>query len=99
MHYLLIYDLTPDYLERRGEFRKEHLDLTDEAAAAGLLLVGGALADPADQAILMFQADSPEPIEAFARRDPYVVYGLVTEWRVRPWVTVAGPWAHTPVKL
>jgi len=25
MHYLLMYDLSADYLERRGEFRNEHL--------------------------------------------------------------------------
>ncbi len=27
MHYLLIYDLAPDYLARRPEFRAEHLTL------------------------------------------------------------------------
>ena len=27
MHYLLFYDVVPDYLERRAKFRKEHLDL------------------------------------------------------------------------
>ena len=31
MHFLLIYDLAPDYLERRGEFRNEHLKLAWEA--------------------------------------------------------------------
>jgi hypothetical protein len=25
MHYLLIDDVAPDYLSRRGEFRREHL--------------------------------------------------------------------------
>ena len=35
MHYLLFYDLSPDYLERRGEFRAEHLGLAWEAQARG----------------------------------------------------------------
>lgn len=27
MHYLLFYDYAPDYLERRAQFREEHLAL------------------------------------------------------------------------
>jgi len=29
--------------------------------------------------------------EAFAARDPYVLNGLVTKWRVRPWNVVTVP--------
>jgi len=28
--------------------------------------------------------------EDFARTDPYVLNGLITSWRVRPWTVVAG---------
>ena len=35
MHYLLFYDVVPDYLERRAKFRKEHLDLCWEACGRG----------------------------------------------------------------
>jgi len=91
MHHLLVYDLAPDYLERRATFRAEHLALAAEAAARGALLLGGALADPASHALLLF-ADA-DAAEAFARADPYVAHGLVTAWRVRTWNTVAGPWA------
>ena len=28
--------------------------------------------------------------EEFAKNDPYVVNGLVTEWNVRPWTVVFG---------
>ena len=45
MHYLLFYDVVPDYLERRAKFRKEHLDLCWEACGRGELILGGALAD------------------------------------------------------
>ncbi|WP_126173733.1 YciI-like protein [Altericroceibacterium xinjiangense] len=88
-HFLLIYTLAPDYLERRAALRKEHLDLTREAADKGELLLGGAL-NPPDEALLLFAGQGPEAAEAFARADPYVTQGLVTEWRVREWVTVAG---------
>ena len=97
MHYLLMYDVSPDYLERRGEFRGTHLQLAWEAARRGELLLGGALADPVDCSILLFQGDSPEAAERFAAADPYVKNGLVTRWRVRPWTTVVGDGAANPV--
>ena len=96
-HWLLWYDLAPDYLERRPAVRAAHLDHARAAAAAGTLLLGGALTEPADTALLLFAGDGPEAAEAFARADPYVSEGLVTHWRVRRWMTVAGPLAAEPV--
>ncbi|NOT43016.1 MAG: hypothetical protein HOP14_00250 [Acidobacteria bacterium] len=90
MHYLLIYDLADDYLERRVPLRAAHLRLAREAEAQGALVLGGALAQPADGAVLLFTGDSPAAAEAFARADPYVAHGLVTRWRVREWTTVVG---------
>ncbi len=97
-HFLLIYDLAPDYLERRAGFRDQHLALAWEAAGKGALVLGGALADPVDQAMLLFAGDSPVVAEDFARADPYVAHGLVTAWRVRPWTSVVGEGAATPVR-
>lgn len=99
MHYLLIYDLASDYLERRAAFRGEHLRLAWAASARGELLLGGALADPADCAVLLFQGDSPAAAEAFAAADPYVRNGLVAQWRVRVWTTVVGEAAASPVRI
>jgi uncharacterized protein YciI len=98
MDYLLFYDYAPDYVERRGAFRAEHLKLAWEWQARGLLILAGALANPADGGVLHFRADSPAPIEAFVRADPYVRNGLVTRWRIREWVTVVGDAAATPVR-
>jgi uncharacterized protein YciI len=97
MHYLLIYDAAPDYVERRAPFRAEHLALARAAHARGELVLGGALADPVDGAVLLFRGDSPAAAEAFAAADPYVRAGLVTRWRVRPWTTVIGDLAENPV--
>lgn len=97
MHYLLIYDLDSDYLERRAEYRLEHLSLAWKSAEAGELILGGALQNPADKAVLLFTGDTPEAAEQFASADPYVKHGLVKNWEVRPWITVAGDQAATPV--
>lgn len=98
MHYLLMYELAPDYLARRGEFRNEHLKLAWEAQERGEILIAGALAEPADTALLLFTGDTPEAAERFARADPYVTQGLVQRWTVRPWHTVVGKDAATPVR-
>ena len=98
MHYLLFYDVSPDYLERRGEFRNEHLTLAWQAQARGELILGGALADPVDTAVLLFKGESADVVNRFVAADPYVRSGLVTSWRIRPWTTVVGAWASTPVR-
>lgn len=98
MHYLLFYrDLVPDYVTRRESLRGMHLAHAQAAAERGELVLGGALADPADGAVLLFQGDSPAAAETFARTDPYVLNGLIGRWEVRRWHTVAGAdAAHTP---
>jgi uncharacterized protein YciI len=69
-----------------------------EAQARGELILGGALAEPADGAVLLFNGDSPAVAERYAAADPYVKNGLVTRWWVRRWTTVVGDMAETPVR-
>ncbi|HEY5718159.1 MAG TPA: YciI-like protein [Motiliproteus sp.] len=97
MHFILFYDYAADYLERRAEFRDQHLALAKAAIDRGEFLLGGAFANPADGAALIFSADSAAVVEAFAQADPYVIHGLVTAWRVREWTTVAGKMATNPL--
>ncbi len=97
-HWLLMYELASDYLERRTALRDEHLRLAWAAVDRGELELGGAVGDPVDLAILLFLGDSPAAAEAFAAADPYVREGLVRTWRVRPWTTVVGERAASPVR-
>ena len=98
MHFLLTYDLAPDYLERRPEFRNEHLKLAWEAQQRGEMVLAGALDEPADRALLLFNCDSAETPQLFAAKDPYVINGLVRAFHVRRWNTVVGDLATTPVR-
>ena len=97
MHYLLFYEVGDDYISRRGEFREAHLAKAWQASDRGELVLGGALANPSDGAVLLFKGGSPEVAEKFAKADPYVTNGLVRRWYVREWTTVAGADAATPV--
>jgi len=98
VHFLLTYDLAPDYLERRPEFRNEHLKLAWEAQQRGEMVLAGALDEPADRALLLFNCDSAETPQLFAAKDPYVTNGLVRAFHVRRWNTVVGDLAATPVR-
>lgn len=98
MHYLMFYDFAPDYLERRTPYRNEHLQHAWQAHARGALVLGGPLADPTDRGVLLFECDSPDIPSRFAEADPYVKHGVVTRYQVRPWTTVVGEDAFSPVK-
>lgn len=89
-YFVLRYELVGDYLERRPEWRAEHLALAEAAVQRGDLRLAGALADPADEALLIFRGNDQAAAEAFARADPYVREGLVVGWTVRPWTVVLG---------
>jgi uncharacterized protein YciI len=95
-HYLLFYAFVDDYLERRTLFRDAHLRHAWEGCTRSGLMLGGAVGTPPEGGLLLFRADSVEPVEAFARRDPYVVNGVVSSWRIREWTTVVGDLAQSP---
>jgi uncharacterized protein YciI len=89
-YYLLFYDVVPDYAERRTAFRSQHLALAQSYQSRGQLILGGALADPVDSALLLFRAESEEIVKEFVAADPYVRNGLVLHWRIREWTVVVG---------
>jgi heme-degrading monooxygenase HmoA len=72
--------------------------LAREARKRGELVLAGALAEPVDRALLVFHVDNKGKVEAFARKDPYVVNGLAKKWEVRPWNVVVGN-ADSPSSL
>lgn len=89
-YYLLFYELTGNYLQERGKYRAEHLGLAKEASEKGELVLGGALDNPADEAILVFRGADESVANNFAKKDPYVKNGLIKEWKVRKWNAVIG---------
>jgi uncharacterized protein YciI len=98
MHFLLFYDVATDYLQRREAFRAQHLRHAWQAVERGELVLGGALADPVDRSVLLFQCANKEIVDAFAKADPYVLNGVVTGWQIRPWTTVVGEFADKPIR-
>ena len=89
-YFALTYDVVTNFAERRMQFREAHLRLVRDAHDRGQLVMAGALGQPPEGALLVFRGESASIVEAFARADPYVREGLVTGWRVRPWIVVVG---------
>ncbi len=96
MHYILFYDVVDDFIAKRVLHRNSHLEHARKAYEHGELVLAGALTEPVDGAVLIFRGSSPDAAKAFAKTDPYVINGLVTEWRVRKWMTVVGEGSTPP---
>ena len=90
MYYILLYKTIDNYVARRAPYREEHLKYANASHDSGALVMAGALDAPADSAVLIFKGDGPEVAENFAKNDPYVEHGLITEWHVRPWNVAIG---------
>ena len=88
-YYALFYKTIDNYVELRKPFRSEHLSLASKYTEDKKLVLGGAF-DPADEALLIFQVENEADVEAFVAQDPYVLNGLVREWKIRKWTAVAG---------
>ncbi|TAA06966.1 hypothetical protein EA658_19655 [Pseudoxanthomonas winnipegensis] len=99
MHFLLFYQTAADYLQRRPLHRAAHLAYARQAVARGELVLGGAVGDPPESALLLFQGEDDSAARRFAEGDPYVVEGIVASWTVRPWTTVVGADAAHRVPL
>ena len=89
-YFALFYDVVDNFIARRAPFRDEHLLLARQAQRRGEIVLAGALADPANAALIIFRGPSPEAAASFAQADPYVRNGLVKHWKVRPWSVVVG---------
>lgn len=87
-YYILFYETIENYIEHRAPFRQVHLQLARASAERGEMVLGGAYAEPADGAAIIFRGDDASVAEQFAKDDPYVQNGLISKWWVREWTVV-----------
>src|SRR5689334_15443454 len=99
MHAVLEYTYGDDYLTAREAHRSAHLTAAWAAVERGELVLGGAAGDGPFTGLLIFTGeDALETARSFAAVDPYVTEGVVGSWTARPWRTVVGNDAATPVR-
>lgn len=90
MYFILTYYTVDNYVEKRKPYRDEHLELLDIELKKNHIVLGGALSDPADQAIIVWQVEDRKVIEDFVNSDPYVKNGLISKHEIRSWNVVIG---------
>jgi uncharacterized protein len=81
--YVLFYESAPDVLPKAMQHIEQHRARWNEYHANGLLLMVGPFANPQDGAMGIFT--TREAAEEFATGDPFVLNGVVSNWRVQEW--------------
>ncbi|MFL6128213.1 MAG: YciI family protein [Mycobacteriales bacterium] len=67
----------------------EHLARSRQLHADGVLLMAGAFLDrPEEPLQTMGVLASREAAEDYARQDPFVRHGMVTDWTIREWANM-----------
>jgi uncharacterized protein len=87
--HILFYEYVPDVVERRGPHREGHLALIRRWYDEGRIVMAGGLGDPPRSGLIVLRVDDPQAAaEEFVAEDPYQPAGLVTSWRVEPFLNV-----------
>ena len=89
MKYVLYYESAPDVLEKAPAYGKAHRAHWNDFLSNGTLLMIGPFSNPGEGAMAIFT--SREAAEAFARGDPFLLNGVVSNWVVREWVEAIVP--------
>ena len=88
--YLLKYEYVPDVLEKRGPYREGHLGLANKLVEEGKCLSGGPSGEPGNEVPsgALFVFTDLESAEFYAKGDPYVQNGIVTNYSIEEWNVV-----------
>jgi uncharacterized protein YciI len=87
--HVLFYEYVPDVVERRAPHREGHLALIRRWYEEGRIVIAGGLGDPPHSGLIVLRVDDAQAAaEEFVAEDPYQPAGLVTSWRVEPFLNV-----------
>jgi uncharacterized protein len=87
--HILFYEYVPDVVERRDPYRAGHLALIRKWYEEGRIAMAGGVGEPVHSGLIVLRDDDPQAAaEEFVAEDPYQPAGLVTSWRVEPFLNV-----------
>ena len=87
--FALEYTYVSNMAEKRGPHRPAHLEFTKPFVENKKLIAGGAYVPEIEKGLLVFKCTKSE-VEEFAKKDPYVVNGLVHSYIIREWAVAVG---------
>ena len=83
MKIVCYYDMAPGAPAKVAAHCPAHRAMLDEFHARGLLIAAGPLGNPPEGAMALFT--TREAAEEFVSHDPFVMHGLVSQWRLVEW--------------
>lgn len=87
---ILQYDYIPDILEKRGPYREGHLAAAKALQEQGKLILAGAYGTEVLGGMFIFKNMSKEEIDQYVQDDPYTKNGLITGYKVHPYMVAVG---------
>ena len=88
--FVLQYHYVDNMLQKRDPFRAGHLAHADHHIEQGYLMAGGGFLPDIKRGMLLFRCDNREIVENFAKNDPFVKGGLVTNFEIHDWGILVG---------
>ena len=88
--YVLEYKYVENIVEKRAPIRGAHLEYANKFVNENILVAGGALVPTFAKGMLLFRTNDIEVVNNFAKNDPYVQKGLVTNFEVSEWSVAVG---------
>lgn len=89
-YYILNYKASENFAKEKKQYQNEHKLLMKKAHEKGELILAGGLLKPSNGGMLIFKVQDPKVVEEFVKNDPYVKYGIIKKWEIRPWNIVIG---------
>jgi uncharacterized protein len=89
LHHILIYSYVPNMATAREPYRSAHLQRIIAQRDTGHIAFAGGF-DPPSGGAIVFRGVERVHVEAFVKRDPYYVNGLVSDYRIERWNLLRG---------
>jgi hypothetical protein len=86
MKYAAIAKYTPD-AATIAKARPAHRQYLTGLVEQGKLVISGPFADDAG-GLLVYEAETPDQVDALIREDPFARQGVFLSWEIRPWNVV-----------
>src|SRR3954469_23380832 len=90
--HILFYEYVEDIVERRAPHREGHLGLINRWHDEGRIAMAGGVAGPPHARSIVLREggldQGPAAAQGFGAETPYQPAGLVTSWRVEPFLNV-----------
>ena len=87
MKFVILGKDGPEGQVKRPLYREAHLQRLERWAQQGKIILAGPLTDKTGSLIVV-EADSLEEVQAFAKKDPYLIHGVFQEVTVHPFMQV-----------